>query len=111
MGMWWASVLDMLVHGEEPQPMPSGKATAKRKPLGKGLSSYQLFKAALDFLGKCTYKLYLLTSELVMSQHGIISRNNLSSLSPRVDTGSVGPFIIMLNANDGRNVVSSGDLR
>lgn len=24
----------------------------KRRPLGKGLSSYQLFKAALDFLGR-----------------------------------------------------------
>ena len=50
-GMWWASVLDLVVHGEEPPPVSLGKAGTKRKPLGKGLSSYQLFKAALDFLG------------------------------------------------------------
>lgn len=54
-GMWWASVLDLLIHGEEPQPVELGRPASKRKPLGKGLSSYQLFKAALDFLGKCIY--------------------------------------------------------
>ena len=53
MGIWWASVLEMLVYGEEPRPAgPSRRSNSKRKPLGKGLSSYQLFKAALDFLGK-----------------------------------------------------------
>ncbi|KAI1798486.1 Nrap protein [Ganoderma leucocontextum] len=51
-GMWWASVLDMLIHGEEPQPVDLGRSGTKRKPLGKGLSSYQLFKAALDFLAR-----------------------------------------------------------
>ncbi|KAI0748842.1 Nrap protein [Fomes fomentarius] len=51
-GMWWASILELLVHGEEPQFVGPGKAGAKRKPLGKGLSSYQLFKAALDFLAR-----------------------------------------------------------
>ena len=53
MGIWWASVLEMLVYGEELRPAgPSRRSNSKRKPLGKGLSSYQLFKAALDFLGK-----------------------------------------------------------
>ncbi|KAI0759414.1 Nrap protein [Trametes elegans] len=51
-GMWWASVLELVVNGEEPPPVSMGKAAAKRKPLGKGLSSYQLFKAALDFLAR-----------------------------------------------------------
>ncbi|TBU24395.1 Nrap protein [Dichomitus squalens] len=51
-GMWWASVLDMLIHGEEPQPVAVKKTGTKRKPLGKGLSSYQLFKAALDFFAR-----------------------------------------------------------
>ncbi|KAI8970659.1 Nrap protein [Trametes punicea] len=51
-GMWWASILDLVVNGEEPPPVSLGKAGAKRKPLGKGLSSYQLFKAALDFLSR-----------------------------------------------------------
>jgi U3 small nucleolar RNA-associated protein 22 len=47
LGSWWAVLLGLLVFGEEPK----GKG-AKRKPLGRGLSSYQLFRAALDFL--CT---------------------------------------------------------
>ncbi|KAH9896561.1 Nrap protein [Cubamyces lactineus] len=51
-GMWWASVLDLVIHGEEPPPVSLGKSGSKRKPLGKGLSSYQLFKAALDFLAR-----------------------------------------------------------
>ncbi|PBK93042.1 Nrap protein [Armillaria gallica] len=42
-GPWWVSVLRALILGEE-----AGKS--KRKPLGRGLSSYQLFKAAIDFL-------------------------------------------------------------
>lgn len=45
-GPWWSAVLELLVRGEE----PSGRAKARRRPLGNGLSSYQLFKAALDFL-------------------------------------------------------------
>ncbi|KAF9022542.1 Nrap protein [Hymenopellis radicata] len=44
-GPWWASLLGVLIEGAE----VTGKS--KRKPLGRGLSSYQLFKAALDFLG------------------------------------------------------------
>ncbi|CDO77351.1 hypothetical protein BN946_scf184786.g12 [Trametes cinnabarina] len=51
-GMWWASILDLVVNGEEPPPVSLGKGGTKRKPLGKGLSSYQLFKAALDFLAR-----------------------------------------------------------
>ncbi|RDX41283.1 Nrap protein [Lentinus brumalis] len=51
-GMLWASILELLVHGEEPPPAGFGKASARRKPLGKGLSPYQLFKAALDFLAR-----------------------------------------------------------
>ncbi|KAI0916701.1 hypothetical protein AcV5_003115 [Taiwanofungus camphoratus] len=53
-GPWWAALLELLVSGEEPLGVGAsfGKAATKRKPLGKGLSSYQLFKAALDFLAK-----------------------------------------------------------
>ena len=47
--MWWAAVLDLLVNGEERPARKQNKAASKRKPLGKGLSSYQLFRAALDF--------------------------------------------------------------
>lgn len=60
MGAWWIGVLGLLILGEE---TGSGKGKG-RKPVGKGVSSYQLFRAALDFLGKsclipkvctCTY--------------------------------------------------------
>ncbi|RPD65156.1 Nrap protein [Lentinus tigrinus ALCF2SS1-7] len=51
-GMLWASVLELLIHGEEPLRVGLSKTNAKRKPLGKGLSPYQLFKAALDFLAR-----------------------------------------------------------
>ena len=48
LGTWWSGVLGLLVMGEE-----AGDGKGKgRKPVGKGVSSYQLFKAALDFLGK-----------------------------------------------------------
>ncbi|KAL4063702.1 Nrap protein [Scleroderma citrinum] len=48
-GFWWTQVLGLVVLGEE--PVGAGKSNA-RKPLGKGLSSYQLFRAALDVLAK-----------------------------------------------------------
>jgi U3 small nucleolar RNA-associated protein 22 len=46
-GPWWSAVLGLLIEGEE----DTGKRV-KTKRLGSGLSSYQLFKAVLDFLGK-----------------------------------------------------------
>lgn len=50
-GSFWAGLLHYLILGEELVGTKSGSAKL-RKPLGKGLSSYQLFKAALEFLGK-----------------------------------------------------------
>lgn len=50
-GSFWAGLLRYLILGEELVGTKSGSAKL-RKPLGKGLSSYQLFKAALDFLAK-----------------------------------------------------------
>ncbi|EAU86967.1 pre-rRNA processing protein Utp22 [Coprinopsis cinerea okayama7 len=44
-GPFWIGLLELLITGEETK-------NSKRKPLGKGLSSYQLFKAALDCLSK-----------------------------------------------------------
>lgn len=49
-GVLWSQLLAMTITGEECQ---DGVKTTKRKPLGRGLSSYQLFKAALDILGMC----------------------------------------------------------
>ena len=48
-GPWWCSVLALLLTGEESQP--GATKASKRRTVGKGLSSYQLFKAALEFLG------------------------------------------------------------
>jgi U3 small nucleolar RNA-associated protein 22 len=55
LGAWWACVLEVLIFGEEPIG-ETGKAKNryKRPLVGKGLSSYQLFRAALDFLGGCS---------------------------------------------------------
>ncbi|KAF8178500.1 Nrap protein [Pholiota molesta] len=50
-GPWWWSILALLLNGEERRPGAT-KANNKRKSVGKGLSSYQLFKAALEFLAK-----------------------------------------------------------
>ncbi|KAF9244276.1 Nrap protein [Melanogaster broomeanus] len=50
-GSWWAAILGLIMNGEEP---PAGKKEkiGARRPIGKGLSSYQLFRASLDFLAK-----------------------------------------------------------
>jgi U3 small nucleolar RNA-associated protein 22 len=48
-GSWWGALLGLLIAGEERAGAPK---STKRKPLGRGLSSYQLFRAALDFLGE-----------------------------------------------------------
>jgi len=45
-GALWPNLLELVINGEE----PSANGFTKRKPLGKGLSSYQLFKAALSSL-------------------------------------------------------------
>ncbi|KAH9829045.1 Nrap protein [Rhodofomes roseus] len=55
-GAWWVGLLECLVMGEEVAENGGqfggfGKKE-KRRPLGKGLSSYQLFKAALDLLAR-----------------------------------------------------------
>jgi U3 small nucleolar RNA-associated protein 22 len=47
-GTWWACLLGTLIDGEN-----LSDPKRSRKALGKGLSSYQLFRAALDFLGEC----------------------------------------------------------
>ncbi|KAF9475207.1 Nrap protein [Pholiota conissans] len=49
-GPWWWSILALLLNGEERRP--GATKANKRKSVGKGLSSYQLFKAALEFLAK-----------------------------------------------------------
>ena len=50
-GYFWTALLTVLIVGEETTLGRSSKQSARRT-VGKGLSSYQLFRAALDFLGK-----------------------------------------------------------
>lgn len=50
-GTWWNAVVSLVVLGEEPTENGKG-GVGKRKALGRGLSSYQMFKAALNFLCK-----------------------------------------------------------
>lgn len=52
LGAWWACVLEVLILGEEPAEDEQEKNKNQRPLVGKGLSSYQLFRAALDFLGE-----------------------------------------------------------
>lgn len=59
LGAWWACIMEILILGEEPSADNSGhkgKARNKRPLIGRGLSSYQLFRATLDFL--CKYFLF-----------------------------------------------------
>jgi len=55
MGSWWGWVIGWLVEGGEPLPAEDiSKSKSKKKNvvrLGRGLSSYQLFRGTLDFLG------------------------------------------------------------
>ncbi|KAG9015051.1 hypothetical protein FRB90_005017 [Tulasnella sp. 427] len=63
-GEWWSFLLAYLVFGD------NGKARGNRKPLGRGLSSYQLFRGALDFLGDFA----LLSDELEAAHHDFDSQ-------------------------------------
>jgi U3 small nucleolar RNA-associated protein 22 len=52
-GPWWNALLEYAINGEEPITVGSKrKAIGSRRALGKGLSSYQLFRAVLDILCK-----------------------------------------------------------
>ena len=66
-GPWWVSVFTLLLYGEE---MREGSArTSKRRTVGKGLSSYQLFKAALDFLGMFPYVNFMSVAQPQTANH------------------------------------------
>jgi U3 small nucleolar RNA-associated protein 22 len=46
----WSTILELVIFGEDASSK-NRQTTAPRRPLGKGLSSYQLFKASIDLLG------------------------------------------------------------
>lgn len=51
-GCLWTSILEYLLNGEEPlEGEPNVRRKDRQKLIGRGVSSYQLFRAALDLLG------------------------------------------------------------
>ena len=54
LGQWWGCVIGTLVEGEEfiSSGIGSKRPSKRRRTLGRDLSSYQLFRGALDFLGE-----------------------------------------------------------
>ena len=70
-GSLWASVLSVVIDGEAPLPVHGKGNIARRRPVGKNLSSYQLFRASLDFLGKNSF----LRSTFVLTQVHQPSKN------------------------------------
>lgn len=60
----------MLVLGEESSQLKGKKSGNHRRTVGKGLSSYQLFRAALDFLGKLQDSIFIaLRTNYVSARH------------------------------------------
>lgn len=56
-GAWWSFLVLYLVWGDDPVAFEAGHEAAKkrksgRRTIGKELSSYQMFRAVLDFLGE-----------------------------------------------------------
>jgi len=65
MGSWWGWVIGWLVDGGEPLPVEGSlKEKSKKRTvrLGRGLSSYQLFRGTLDFLGTFTKSVFSTSS-------------------------------------------------
>ncbi|EKM77700.1 hypothetical protein AGABI1DRAFT_61282 [Agaricus bisporus var. burnettii JB137-S8] len=55
-GALWSAVASLAVLGEEQQKKNASNVFGRRRALGRGLSSYQMFKAALDFLSKADFE-------------------------------------------------------
>jgi U3 small nucleolar RNA-associated protein 22 len=66
LGAWWACLLEVLILGEDPERQMGVSKSNKReqRPLvSRGLSSYQLFRAALDFLGESEPMYHMLLTQ------------------------------------------------
>lgn len=50
-GAWWGFLIATVVYGVD-HSIAGPKLGPKRRPLGKGLSSYQLFRGVMDYLGE-----------------------------------------------------------
>lgn len=76
-GYFWAALLTILIVGEEPKSSRTSKQSRWRT-VGKGLSSYQLFRASLDFLCKPSIRLFVTYPNIDLKQ-AMTSVQKLSS--------------------------------
>ncbi|KLO15197.1 Nrap protein [Schizopora paradoxa] len=60
-GYFWTALFAMLVLGQESSQVNGKKSGAHGRTVGKGLSSYQLFRAALDFLARHDFSTPVIT--------------------------------------------------
>ncbi len=48
---WWSALLTVLIWGKVDDQLNSPQKDSKMKTIGRGLSSYQMFRAVMGFLG------------------------------------------------------------
>lgn len=106
-GCWWNEILGLVVLGEEPT---SANKTNVRKPLGKGLSSYQLFRAALDVLARQDFSqkaVYVKSTnghkyppEEYTSHHSAVFVDSTSTLNLLADVPSTSLGMLRYDANE-----------
>lgn len=75
LGAWWICLLNVLIFGEEPSAYLTKKKS--RPPFGAGLSSYQLFRGVLDFLGISQYCKVIFNSNEFHSKTGLGARASI----------------------------------
>ncbi|KAF9270066.1 Nrap protein [Marasmius fiardii PR-910] len=116
-GLWWTSLLALLLRGEE----PSASINIKRKPLGRGLSSYQLFRAALDFLSKHDFEkspVFIKTEEgghryapeEYQSHHGAVFVDSSSTVNLLADVPIGSLKLLQSDARNTLNCLNLGNV-
>lgn len=106
-GCWWNEVLGLVVFGEE--STRANKANV-RKPLGKGLSSYQLFRAALDVLARQDFSQkavhvkstngHKFSPDEYTSHHSAVFVDSTSTLNLLADVPSTSLSMLRYDANE-----------
>ncbi|KIM24893.1 hypothetical protein M408DRAFT_316966 [Serendipita vermifera MAFF 305830] len=86
MGAWWGWLIGYLVEGGERLPInAASKGLSKKKTLarlGRGLSSYQLFRGALDFLSHHDFEQEPVFMKTVAGEHKFPPSSWLSTKRP-----------------------------
>ncbi|KAI6044517.1 Nrap protein [Pisolithus marmoratus] len=106
-GCWWNEVLGLVILGEEPT---NANKVNVRKPLGKGLSSYQLFRGALDVLARQDFSqraVYVKSTnghkyspEEYTSHHSAVFVDSTSTLNFLADVPSASLSMLRYDANE-----------